>query len=51
MRIKHLAVSLLTIILLAGIGCKQHEPQQTDDGNMLLGNPSNASHNPVNADN
>ena len=52
MRFKSLVLSFLTVTILTIVGCKQkHEPQQNDNGNMLLGNPSNATANPANADN
>ena len=52
MRFKSFALSFLTVVVLTIAGCKQkHEPQQNDNGNMLLGNPSNATANPANADN
>lgn len=51
MRSKYLAPLLLIIALTYGCKQKDHEPQQNDNGNMLLGNPSNATANPANADN
>ena len=51
MRYNRLIIIFSGFFLLTAIGCKQHEPQQTDDNNMALGNPSNASKNVLNADN
>jgi endonuclease G len=51
MRYNHLTVILLSYILIIGLGCKQHQPQQTDNSNIALGNPSNASYSLLNADN
>ncbi len=51
MRSNHLIKSLLTFIILTSLGCKQHTPQQTDDNNMALGNPSNASKSLLSANN
>jgi endonuclease G len=51
MRYNHLIITLLGFVLLITVGCKQHVPQQTDNGNMALGNPSNASNNLSNANN
>jgi len=52
MRFKSLISNLLTVTILTIAGCKEnHEPQQIDNGNMLLGNPSNAAANPVDANN
>jgi endonuclease G len=51
MRAKYLVLNVLLISLLTIIGCKQPAHPVTDDGNMALGNPSNATHNPLNADN
>jgi len=51
MRYNKIIASVLALALLTIISCKQHQPQQTDNGNMALGNPSNASKNLLDADN
>ncbi|HVW97038.1 MAG TPA: DNA/RNA non-specific endonuclease [Mucilaginibacter sp.] len=50
-RINSLIIIVFTAALLTVIGCKQHEHQPADNSNMLLGNPSKASRNPLDADN
>jgi len=51
MRYNKLIAGILAIALFSITGCKQHEPQQTDNNNMALGNPSGASNALSNADN
>ncbi len=51
MRQNKLITCLLAIALFSITSCKQHEPQQTDNNNMALGNPSGASNSLSNADN
>ncbi|WP_295798346.1 DNA/RNA non-specific endonuclease [Mucilaginibacter sp.] len=51
MRQNKLITGLLAIALFSITGCKQHAPQQTDNNNMALGNPSGASNSLSNADN
>lgn len=51
MRYNRLIITLLTSFVLAAVGCKNHQPQQTDNGNMALGNPSNATNSLLNANN
>ncbi|MCR8556655.1 DNA/RNA non-specific endonuclease [Mucilaginibacter sp. BJC16-A38] len=51
MRYNRLIINLLGFFVIIGIGCKSHQPQQTDNSNMALGNPSNASKSLLNADN
>jgi len=51
MRYNKLIAGILAIALFSITGCKQHEPQQTDNNNMALGNPSGASKSLSNADN
>jgi len=51
MRYNKIIAGVSALMLLFTISCKQHQPQQTDNGNMALGNPSNASGSLSSADN
>src|ERR1700712_1045604 len=51
MRYNKLVVSVVAVALFSIAGCKHHEPQQTDNNNMALGNPSGATNALTNADN
>ena len=51
MRYNKIIAGILALTLFTIISCKQHQPQQTDNGNMALGNPSNASNSLSNANN
>lgn len=51
MRYNKLIAGILAVAVFTVTSCKHHEPQQTDNNNMALGNPSNASVSLANADN
>lgn len=51
MHYNKIVASVLSLAFFTFISCKQHQPQQTDNGNMALGNPTNAGKNLSNPDN
>lgn len=48
---KTIAVCLIVLGLFSITSCRQRNPNNSDNGNMALGNPSNASYNVLNSDN
>ena len=53
MKINHKAIflSLTFLVLLVTYSCQNQKGLSSDDNNMLLGNPSNATHDTTNSDN